>query len=348
MRTSLPNTRIVRIGALSVRTAGRPWVVSGLLLLTLAVVGVVTLSTGAYQVPLSRVVSTLTGHGTASEVFIVETLRLPRLTAGLLVGAALAVGGALFQSVSRNPLGSPDVVGFDTGAASGALLVILVWHGTDGQIALGALACGIGTALTVYLLAMKRGVHGYRLILIGIGVAAMLMALNDYLLTRARVTDAQGAMLWLTGSLDGRGWDQVRPLALLMLCLTPAALRVGRGLRMLELGDDAARALGVRPERTRLIAVVVGVGMSAAATAAAGPIGFVALAAPQIARRLTRVPGPNVAASALTGALLLCLSDLAAQRLFGSFALPVGVMTAAVGGIYLAGLLSTQWRKGRG
>jgi iron complex transport system permease protein len=314
----------------------------------LVAVSAIALSTGAYHVPIPDVVRTLAGHGTAAQAFIVQTLRLPRLVAALLVGAALAVGGALFQSLSRNPLGSPDIVGFDTGAATGALLVILAWHGSAPQIAAGAVVGGVSTALAVYLLAIKRGVQGYRLILIGIGIAAMLAALNDFLLTRARIQDAQTAALWLTGSLTGRGWAQVRPVALALLVLLPAALWLGRGLRLLEMGDDAARALGVAAERTRLAAVVAAVGLTAVATAAAGPIGFIALAAPQVARRLTRVPGPNVPVSALTGALLLALADLAARQLVPGTELPVGIMTAAIGGLYLAWILAAQWRKGRG
>ncbi|MBB5874151.1 iron complex transport system permease protein [Allocatelliglobosispora scoriae] len=339
--------RALRLGPLSIRIERRALLVGTVLGAAIAVMAVIALSTGAYQIPIMDVIRTLAGEGTTAQAFIVETLRLPRLLTGLLVGAALAVGGAMFQSVSRNPLGSPDIVGFDTGAATGALLVILLWHGTMAQVATGAVVGGVGTAIAVYLLAIKRGVSGYRLIIVGIGIAAMLMAVNDYLITRARITDAQTAVLWLTGSLNGRGWEQVRPVALALLVLAVPAIWLGRHLRMLELGDDTARALGIAAERTRLASVVVGVGLTAIATACTGPIAFVALAAPQVARRLTKVPGPNIVVSALTGALVLVVSDFAAQRLLGSTQLPVGVMTAAVGGVYLAWLLAAQWRKGR-
>jgi iron complex transport system permease protein len=338
----------IRVGPFSLLVKRRAALVGVALCAAVLAVSAIALSTGAYHVPIPDVVRTLAGHGDAAQAFIVQTLRLPRLVAALLVGAALAVGGALFQSLSSNPLGSPDVVGFDTGAATGALLVILAWHGSAPQIAAGAVVGGVTTALAVYLLAIKRGVQGYRLILIGIGVAAMLEAVNNFLLTRAKIEDAHTAALWLTGSLNGRGWAQARLVALALLVLLPVALWLGRGLRLLEMGDDAARALGIAAERTRLAAVVAGVGLTAVATAAAGPIGFVALAAPQVARRLTRVPGPNVLVSALTGALLLAVADLAARQLVPGTELPVGIMTAAVGGSYLAWLLAVQWRKGRG
>lgn len=335
-------------GRLSVRVSARTMAVTVGLLVLVVLVGGYTLTTGDYHLGIGQVVDALLGRGQGGADYVVMTLRLPRLLTGLMVGAALGVGGGIFQSVSRNPLGSPDIVGFDTGAATGALVVITVWHGTMAQIATGAVVAGLATALLVYVLAMKRGVQGFRLILVGIGIAAMLTSANNFLLTRAQLDDAQTAVAWLTGSLNGRGWEHVRPVALALVVLLPLALWVGRGLRVLEQGDDSAVGLGVRPERTRLAGLLVGVGLSAVATACAGPILFVALAAPQIARRLSHAPGPNVIPSALTGALLLAVSDLVAQRAFGDTQMPVGVATGILGGIYLGWLLSREWRRGRG
>ncbi|WP_308442696.1 FecCD family ABC transporter permease [Rugosimonospora africana] len=337
-----------RRSGLSVRVHTRSCLVAGVLVALILVVSAVILTTGDYPISLRDAIPAIVGRGNGAAQFIVTTLRLPRLLTGLLVGVALGVGGAVFQSLSRNPLGSPDIVGFDTGAATGALLVILVLHGTMFQIAAGSVLGGVATALLVYLLAVRRGVQGYRLILVGIGAAAMLSSVNSYLLTRADITDAQTAAVWLTGSLNGRGWEHVRPVAIALAVLLPLACLLGRELRMLELGDDTARALGVRAERTRLASVVVGVGLTAIATASAGPIAFVALAAPQIARRLTAVPGPNVLPSALVGALVLSASDLAAQRAFAPTQLPVGVATGVIGGVYLVWLLARQWRRGHG
>ncbi|MGH3446709.1 MAG: FecCD family ABC transporter permease [Nocardioidaceae bacterium] len=333
-------------GRFSLRYDARSGVVCGLLLAAVLVISAVTLSTGEYDVPLPDMFRALLGDESSGAYFIVHTLRLPRLLTALLVGVALGVGGGMFQSLSRNPLGSPDIIGFNTGAATGALTVILVLHGSMLGTSVGALVGGIGTALVVYVLAIKKGVQGFRLILIGIGIAAMLASVNSYLLTRAELTDAQEALMWLTGSLNGRTWGQAQGITIAVLVLMPLAIPLGRRLRTLELGDDMARGLGIGAETTRLASVVVAVALTAVSTAVAGPIGFIALSAPQIARRLTRVPGPNIMASALTGALLLAVSDLAAQRMFDSVQLPVGVATGAVGGIYLAWLLSQDWRKG--
>jgi iron complex transport system permease protein len=190
-------------------------------------------------------------------------------------------------------------------------------------------------------------VHGYRLVLVGIGMSAVMTAVNGYLLTKADIVDAARATVWMTGSLDGRDWKQVWPLLVLCAVLVPVVLTYARPLRMLEMGDDVANALGVRVERTRLVLLVAAVLLTAAATAAAGPVGFVALTAPQLARRLTRSPGPNVVASMCMGAALLVTADWISQRAFGADQLPVGVVTGVVGGVYLLWLLVSERRAGR-
>ncbi|PPK98700.1 iron complex transport system permease protein [Kineococcus xinjiangensis] len=320
------------------------------LALTAVILGaaVLALTTGEFPLPPADVVATLLGRGDGGAEFIVLGLRLPRLVTAIAVGAALAVAGGLFQQLTRNPLGSPDVVGFNEGAALGALVVLLLLGWSGPTVVLGALAGGLGTAVLVWLLALRGGASGYRLVLVGIGLAAMLQAGIHYLLTRAKIEDAMGAHLWLTGSLNGRGWEHVAPLAAGMVVLVPAALLVGRHLTLLEMGDDLAAALGVRVQLVQASAVLVAVALTAGATTAAGPVLFVALAAPQIARRLTRTPGSGLVAAALTGSALLLLADVAAQRVIAPAQLPVGVMTGAVGGAYLAWLLVGQWRRGRG
>jgi len=329
----------------NLRVHRRSAIVGVLLLVALVVTAAVSMITGDFPITLDRVLATLAGNGDSGEDFIVWTLRMPRLLLAVLIGAALAVAGGLFQSLTRNPLGSPDVIGFQAGSATGALLVILVWHGSSGQVSLGAIVGGLVTAALIYLLAMKGGLHGFRLILVGIGMAAMLTAANDYLITRAKLIEAQDAAVWLTGSLNAAAWDQVLPLVLVVVALFPFALWAARDLRMLELGDDLAGTLGVAGPRTRTVTMVVAVGLAAAATAAAGPVVFVALAAPQIARRLVGVPGPSVLPAALTGAVLVAASDIVAQRIV-SEPLPVGVVTGVVGGIYLAWLLGRAWQRG--
>jgi iron complex transport system permease protein len=299
----------------------------------------------------ARVVDTLAGHGSAADTFVVERLRLPRVVAGLLAGAALGLSGAVFQSLVRNPLGSPDVLGFTQGAAAGALVAIVVGGGGSLAVAGGAIAGGVATGAVIAALAawsgQRRGVHGYRLVLVGIGVGAVLTGVNGYLLTRARIGDAAQAVRWLTGSLDGRDWPDAVPLAVAVAALAPVVLAGGRALRVLEMGDDTACALGVRVERLRLVQLGAAVLLAASAAAAAGPVAFVALAAPQLARRLTRAPGPNPVPSLCVGAALLVVADLAGQRLVPGRQLPVGVLTGLLGGGYLLWLLALQRRTGR-
>lgn len=309
--------------------------------------GIVLIGSGDYAMTPGEVVSTLFGHGTFQQEFIVNDLRLPRVLVGLLVGAALGVGGAVFQTISRNPLGSPDVLGFGQGATVGALTVIVLFEGGAAAVAGGAVVGGLVTGVVVYLLAWKRGMHGYRLVLVGIGSAAMLTAAAQYLITKANLVDATRAVVWMTGSLDGRDWAQVWPLLVVCGLLIPLVLGHGRALRMMEMGDDAAYALGVRVERTRLVLMGCAVMLVAVATAAAGPITFVSLSAPQLARRLTRAPGPNLAPAALMGAALLLVADWIAMDAFGDRQLPVGVVTGVLGGCYLLWLLVSERRAGR-
>ncbi|KPH97614.1 ABC-type transporter, integral membrane subunit [Actinobacteria bacterium OV450] len=351
LRADRPGSRGPRAlrgpGALSLRLEPRALVAGLLLAVAALAMAVVLIGTGDFEIEPWDVVQTLLGNGTPAHDFIVNDLRLPRVLVALLVGAALGMAGAVFQSVSRNPLGSPDLLGFSYGASVGALTVIVLFKGDANAVAGGALAGGLLTGVLVYLLSYKRGIHGYRLVLVGIGASAMLVAVINYLLTRAQLVEATRAMVWLTGSLAGRDWSQVWPLLGTCAVLFPLVLGQGRALRMMEMGDDAAYALGVRVERTRMLLMLAAVLLTTAAAAAAGPISFVALAAPQLARRLTRSPGSNLLTGALTGSLLLLVSDWASQRAFGSDQLPVGVVTGLVGGVYLLWLLVTERRAGR-
>ncbi|AXG57519.1 iron-siderophore uptake system transmembrane component [Streptomyces lincolnensis] len=332
---------------MSVRLDVRALTVVLLLLLVALVASVVLIGTGDFPIPAADVLRALAGNGDAGQEFIINELRLPRVLVALLVGASLGLGGALFQAISRNPLGSPDILGLGQGAAAGALIVIVLMSGSASQVTVGALLGGLATGIAIYLLAWKQGVHGYRLVLVGIGVSAILTALNGYLLTRSDLTDAARAVVWVTGSLSGRDWDQVWPLLALCAVLVPLVLTRARDLRMMEMGDDVSYALGVRVERVRMLLLVAAVLLTATATAAAGPISFVALIAPQVARRLTRSPGPNLLPSLCMGATLLVTADWVSQRVFGADQLPVGVVTGVLGGVYLLWLLVAERRAGR-
>ncbi|MHC0430303.1 FecCD family ABC transporter permease [Streptomyces sp. O3] len=336
-----------RSGRLSLRVKGRAVAVATALLLTFLVVVAVTLTTGDFDLSVGEVLQALAGNGSGAADFIVNTVRLPRLLTALFVGAALAVSGGILQSLTGNALGSPDIIGFTNGAATGALLVIIMLHGSMLQIALGALVGGLATALAVYLLVFTRGLHGFRLVVVGIGVSALLLAVNQYLITRASLQEALEAQTWLIGSLNSRGWTQATGVGIAVAILLPLAFAYARRLAMLEMGGDTAKALGVDVERSRLVLLLVSVALAALATAATGPIWFVALAAPQLARRLTRSSGPALVPAALMGAVLLAASDLAIQRVFTTAILPVGVATGCIGGLYLIWLLVTESRKSR-
>lgn len=290
----------LRQGSLSLRWRPR----AALACLVLAGIGLALaaalLGTGSLALGPAEVFASLLGQGqdpTAQR--IVQRVRLPRVLTACLVGAALGMAGAIFQSISRNPLGSPDVIGFTTGAAAG----------------------------------------GYRLVLVGIGVGASLSGLNSLLLVTGNLDQAMYAQLWLAGSLNTRTWSHVVPAALGLLASVPLALYHGRRLEVLELGDASAAQLGVAVERVRLQMVLVAVGMTAIATAAAGPIAFIALAGPQLARRLTRSAGVPLLSGALMGAVLLLAADLLGQRLAYVANLPIGLMTGLLGGFYLLWLL---------
>jgi iron complex transport system permease protein len=341
--------RTLRVGShVSIRVRPRPLVVGAIIWLAAAVLMLVQLGVGEYSLSPHAVISTLSGQGTPAQEFIIYGLRLPRVVTAALVGIALGMSGAIFQCLTRNPLGSPDIIGFTQGAGLAALVQIVVFHGGQAAIALSAVGGGVAVSALVYLLAYRKGVQGYRLILVGIGITAVLMSLTSYLLLWAEVTDAQEAFRWLTGSLNARGWEHVRPVAAALVVLVPLSLLMSRSMGMLAMGDDASHALGVRVERNRAWLLLLGTALCAVAVSSAGPIGFVALSAPQIAKRLTGGATVGLVPAGAMGALLLVVSDLAAQRLLAPTSLPVGVATVSVGGIYLAWLLFRENTSGRG
>jgi iron complex transport system permease protein len=323
----------------------RSIVVGAVLTVIALAIAVVNLASGDFPVPLGDVLRSLAGQGDTGTDFIVRTLRLPRVLVALLVGAALAVSGAVFQSLTRNPLGSPDFIGLTTGASTGALLVILILDGRGLSIAVGAIAGCVVTSVAVYLLAFRHGTQAFRLILMGIGVSALLDSLNSFLILRSRLSDALLAQVWLIGSIGGRSFTDVALVGVPLAVTLPVLLYLSRHLSMLNLGDETATLGGVPVERSRATLALGAVVLAATATAAAGPVAFVALAAPHLAARLTRAPGPGLLPAAAMGAVLMVASDWLAQRVLPSRDMPVGVVTAALGGAYLTWLLAREWRR---
>ena len=338
---------MVRLGSgrLSLRLRRRTLLVVIIAAVLTAALAVFALTLGEYPLTLPQILGALSGTESDGIRRIVVDGRLPRILLAVVAGASLALSGAIFQSLTRNPLGSPDIIGFTSGAYTGALFVILVAGGNYVAVSFGALAGGMLTAVAVYLLAYRRGVQGFRLIVIGIAISAILQAINSWLIISSKLEVAISASAWGAGSFNGSSWREFIPVCVVLLVLSPILAILAGPLRVLELGDDAAAALGVRTERLRIVLIVVGVGLTAVVTAVAGPIAFLALAAPQVAHRLTRSAGVALLPSAVVGAGLLLASDVIAQRLLAPTQLPVGIVTVCIGGIYLVGLLIAQARR---
>ncbi|MFJ3673320.1 FecCD family ABC transporter permease [Streptomyces sp. NPDC090106] len=335
---------VLRHRRIAVRLQWRSVVVCAALAAALAGTAVLALMTGSYALSPGQVLAALTGRETGIVHDIVVEWRLPRVTAALVFGAALGVSGAVFQSLLRNPLADPGIVGFSQGSYTGALIVILVVNGTYVQLVGGALLGGMATAVAVYLLAHRRGVQGFRLIIVGIGVSAMLGSLNTWLILKADLDEAMSAAAWGAGSLNGVSWDQVAVGGACIAGLLLLTAMLSRPMRQMELGDDVAASQGVRVAPVRLALILVGVALTATVTAASGPIAFLSLVAPQIGRRLARTAGITMAPAAFVGALLCLASDYLAQHVAPT-PLPVGIITVVLGGGYLGYLLFTEARR---
>jgi iron complex transport system permease protein len=326
------------------RTARRRTVIGALALL-IGVGYVISLMVGQTFYSPVEVLGVISGQDVPGATFTVGRLRLPRATLAVLAGLCFGLGGVTFQTMLRNPLASPDIIGISSGASAAAAFAIIVLGLSGTAVSVVAIAAGLGVALLVYALSFKGGVLGTRLILIGIGIAAMLDSLTAYVLSQAAEWDLQEATRWLTGSLNGASWAETVPVLVALVLLAPVLLGQSRNLSMSQLGDDTAAALGVRVERSRVVMIIAAVGLIAFATAAAGPIAFVAFLAGPIAARIV---GPGVSLlvpAALVGALLVLVGDFAGQYAFGT-RLPVGVITGVLGAPYLIYLIIRTNRAG--
>lgn len=348
--TAPPATRgtwVVRLPGVSGRLPARVLVTAAALVIIAVSFAVLALRYGDYPLTTAQVLTILTGGGEEFDEMVVLEWRLPVAIAAVLFGALLGVGGAIFQSLTRNPLGSPDVIGFDAGSYTAVVIVIvLLGHGSYWMLAGASISGGLATAMAVYLLAYRRGVQGFRLIVVGIGVAAILGSVNAYLITRADIDDAMTVGFWGAGSIGRVSWASLVPSAWCALVLLLVAALLAPALRRLELGDDTAITLGTRVGRVRLALIVVGVATTALVTAVAGPIGFVALVAPQLARRLSRSAGVSLLGAAAMGAALLAGAHLLSLLIAEIYQpVPVGLLTVCVGGLYLIWLLVKEARR---
>lgn len=319
-------------------------VLAGVLVLLLAI-ATTALAVGAFTMSPTDVWRTLWGGGGRAESYVLFQVRMPRLLMGLLVGACLGVAGALLQTLLGNPLASPDLLGISGGSGAAAVFALLILGVTGPALAVAAFFGGIVVAAFLLLAGHRRADGGYRLILAGVGVAFLCAALTSYLMVRAKIELAQEALVWLTGSLASTPWWNVATVGIVALVALPALIACARWLPLTQMGLATAASLGVRTETVRLIAIGMAVVLTAVTCAFAGPISFIALCAPAIARPLLGHGAIGIGTSAAVGAALLGGADLIAQYALPGHSLPVGVVTGALGALFLLWLLTTS--KGR-
>jgi iron complex transport system permease protein len=333
---------VLRRGTFSVRISRRAVRTSIGLLLACLVAFVAAMTLGEFMIPPHEALMALIGAADSGVSFVILDLRLPRALVALMAGAALGIAGLIFQDLSRNPLVAPDVIGVSSGAA--AAVVCLIVFGDGGGVMTRPLVAIAGAVLAgalLYGLAWRKGVDGVRLVLIGIGLAALFQAAIAYLLTRGRILDASEAYIWLVGSLNGRGTEHVLPLLIGLIIVTPLLPYLARRLGALQLGDDLAGGLGVPVERARLALLATAVLLTAVAVSAAGPLAFVAFIAPHIARAMVPDAGPGsvMVVAALSGALLVTLADVAGSLMLSPGGVPAGILTSLVAAPYFLWLL---------
>lgn len=343
--TSVTATYVQRVRAGHRKRARRSRVVTGVLLVLMLTLMVAMLMLGNTIYPVKDVAAVIMGQDVPGASFTVGSLRIPRALTGALAGIAFGIAGTTFQTMLRNPLASPDVIGITSGASAAAIFALVGLQWSAAPTMFLALGAGIGTAAAIYLTARSGESTGGRLILIGIGVGAMLDAVVAFLIQRAAEWDVAVAMRWLTGSLNGARMDAMGPLALAVVVLVPVVLLLSRNLRALELGDSSAIALGVHVDRTRVLLVITAVALACFATATTGPIAFVAFLSGPIAARFVGPGNSLIIPAALTGACLVLGADLLGQFAFDT-KFPVGVITGILGAPYLLYLLIRTSRRG--
>ena len=346
--------RALRAGPVSVRLNVRVLAVAAPLLLATVAAMALHVAFGGTPMAYPDVLRALLGDESNSRVHLAVTeFRLPRMVAAVVVGACLAAAGAITQTVARNPLASPDLLGVTAGASLGAVTVLVIAGG--GHAGLSGLAATVGmpaaaftagiiSGVAVYLLSYRRGLDSYRLVLAGLGISGLTASLTTWILTLGDVTSAAQALTWMMGSLNGKDWETVQPMAVSAAVLLLAAMAGGRWLMLTSLGEDTAVGLGSRMGTVRLVVLSLAVLLASVATVTAGPVAFVALASPRIARALTATVIPPVGVSALVGAIFVLLADTLSANVL-SAPLPVGVATAVIGAPFLIHLILRYQRR---
>ncbi|OAH56965.1 MULTISPECIES: iron ABC transporter permease [Bacillaceae] len=329
-------------GSLSFQTYKKTWRIILLLSLLSLVLFMLSLSVGSSFIAPHAVIKQLLGYGNGEYDFVLNTLRLPRVLLAFMVGAALAVSGLILQGVIRNPLASPDIIGITSGASVGAIVFIVYLMGVVSLTWLPAAAIGGAaiSAIIIYGLSWKKGVTPIRLVLMGIGIAAIMKAFVTMMLVMSEAAVTTKSYLWLTGSLYGANWIDVYSMLPWFLLFIPITLLFSRTVNVAELGDDVAMGLGVKVELQRLLLLFISVVLAGSAVAFAGGIEFVGLIAPHIGRMIAgRSFGGLVPISALIGGIIVMLADMAARTAFLPLDIPAGVFTAGIGAPFFIYLL---------
>ena len=338
----------LRLPFVSLRLSARGSAIALALALMIAAGALLALRLGSYPLAPGIWGAILGGAGSDIEQMILLDHRLPRILTALGAGACFGLSGAMFQTMLRNPLASPDVIGFNAGASCGALVAIIAAGSaaTGGTILLGALLGAFCTAVLVTGLAWRNGLQAERLVLIGLGVGFALAALSDLLLSRTDARTAADMTKWLIGTLNARDWQDVTLVWAGLALLSPMLVWLHFPLARLGLPEDLAGGLGLRLSQLRLTITALGIVLATLAVCSAGPLPFVAFAAGPIARALLRNGQPALLGAAAIGALLVLAADTAA-RMIVTLHLPAGVFTALIGGPVMIWLLVTQLRKGK-
>lgn len=316
-------------------------------LLSLSVVALclLALMVGTKFYSPQTVIQVLSGKTIKGASFAVGTLRLPRMLAGLLAGVAFGIAGSTFQTILRNPLASPDIIGVTAGSSTAAVFCLLVLGQSRSMASFAAVLFGLLISMLIYFLSKGGHFSGGRLILIGIGIQAMLNSVIHYMLLKASQYDVPSAMRWLSGSLNTIQMSQLPLLVVAVVLFGTVIAGLSRVLSILELGEHSAISLGVRTDLVRLLLIGSAVCLLAFATAVTGPISFVAFLSGPIAKRLVGSGLPHLIPAGLVGAVLVLTADFIGQFALG-LKLPAGVITGILGAPYLLTLLIRMNRSG--
>ncbi|WP_122314202.1 iron ABC transporter permease [Pseudomonas cichorii] len=327
----------------------RPIDLIAVLLLAFSVMGLAlyALTVGSFSLSVAQVWQALWNPAQVSPTVsnLLWELRLPRVLLAILAGAAMSLAGLLMQSLTRNPLAAPGLVGVESGASVTMLLIIVLWPGVLPQefYPLAALVGGLTVALFVALLSWRQGISPLRLILVGVGLTAMLSAVADLLITYGNIDQVESALMWLGGSLHRGGWAQVHSLGLWLLLAGLPLLFCHRQLNLLQLGEKVALSRGLNVTAVMIFLLLCSVMLTAAAVANVGTMTFVGLVAPHLARQLAGDRhGALIPLSALVGALLVLAGDTLGRGIFPPLQLPAGLVVAIIGAPYLIVLLARQ------